>query len=54
MYPVSHTACTLKTKLTEPAIMAVYLARKVTVADRADKLTDCWPGSRLPHTSIPV
>lgn len=53
-YPISDRTCTLKTKLTEPAVMAVYLAREVTMADRAVRLAGCWPGSRLPHTSISV
>ena len=52
MYSVSIETCSLKIKLTEPAIMATELARKVTMADRAIRLSGYWPGFRLPHTTI--
>lgn len=48
MYPVSHETCALKIKLTEPALMATELARKVTTAVR---LSGYWPGFRFPHTT---
>lgn len=50
-YPVSDKICTLKIKLTKPAKMAAYLARKVTWLT---ELSFCQAGGQGPgsHTHL--